>query len=201
MRERWHQEIESPVGGLVLVAEAETLVGLYHRNHDPAPEPVRLGYAVHRSGPTPAVAGTGSGSDAQQPVPDTTMAVLDRAALQLGEYFAGARQGFDLPLGLHGSDFQVRVWTDLLKIPYGERRSYRDLAEREGNPAMGRAIGAAVRANPVSIIVPGHRVVSSSDRLVGYASGIGTKSALLEHEAGTRSLVGTVGGAAGRGSQ
>ncbi len=191
---RWHHEIETPVGGLRVVADAAAIVGLYHSIHNPAPGPELLGQRVQ--GPTAGESAPGCAPAVPVAVPPATTDLLTRAAEEITEYFAGSRQAFDLPVALHGTEFQLRVWADLLTIPYGERRSYRDLASRQGNPSMGRAIGAAVRANPVSILVPGHRVVSSTGGVAGYASGAGTKIALLELESAVRPSLGTRGGAA-----
>lgn len=188
---RWHHEIDTPVGGLRVVADAAAIVGLYHSIHDPAPGPELLGQRVQ--GPTAEESAPGCAPGVPVAVPPVTADLLTRAAEELAEYFAGSRQAFDLPVELYGTEFQLRVWADLLTIPYGERRSYRDLASRQGNPSMGRAIGAAVRANPVSILVPGHRVVSSTGGVAGYASGAGTKIALLDLESAVRATLGTLG--------
>ena len=112
------------------------------------------------------------------------MAVLRRATAELGEYFAGTRRAFGVPVKLSGTSFQMAVWEALTRIPYGQRRSYLDIAEDLDNPRMGRAVGAAVRANPVSIIVPGHRVLSSAGAVLVYSAGIGIKTVLLDLESG-----------------
>ncbi|WP_298251341.1 methylated-DNA--[protein]-cysteine S-methyltransferase [uncultured Arthrobacter sp.] len=190
---RWHQEIETPVGGLLIVADAAAIVGLYHSIHDPAPGPELLGRRLRVPGSTAEVSSPEGTPGPPATLPPMTADLLGRAAEEVAEYFAGARQEFELPVELHGTEFQLQVWADVLTIPYGERRSYRDLASRQGNSAMGRAIGAAVRANPVSILVPGHRVVSSTGGVAGYASGSGTKIALLELESATRLALGTLG--------
>lgn len=110
-------------------------------------------------------------------------AVLDRAAAQLREYFAGTRQRFELPLARAGTPFQCDVWAKLDAIPYGARRSYGDLAKELGNPGASRAVGAANGKNPIAIIVPCHRVIGSDGSLTGYAGGEGRKRWLLDHEA------------------
>ena len=101
------------------------------------------------------------------------------AVRQLGEYFAGARRQFEVALRLEGTEFQRRVWGELVKIPYGETISYGELARRIGNPAAARAVGLANGANPVAIVVPCHRVIGSDGSLVGFGGGLGTKQRLL----------------------
>jgi len=109
--------------------------------------------------------------------------VLRRAAAQLAEYFAGARRDFDVPLAPRGTGFQQRVWRELAKIPYGQTRSYGELARSLGRPTASRAVGAANGRNPISILVPCHRVVAGTGALTGYAGGLAAKRWLLEHEA------------------
>ncbi|MCO6449863.1 MAG: methylated-DNA--[protein]-cysteine S-methyltransferase [Caldilineales bacterium] len=111
-------------------------------------------------------------------------ALLDGAARQIAEYFAGSRQEFDLPLDMQGTDFQRSVWTHLLSIPYGVTISYMDIANALGNPQSIRAVGAANGQNPISIIVPCHRVIGSDGKLVGYGGGLWRKEWLLRHEGG-----------------
>jgi len=108
--------------------------------------------------------------------------LIARAAEQLREYFAGQRREFDLPLSLQGTAFQQACWQALLAIPYGETRSYKQQAELIGNPKACRAVGLANNRNPVSIIVPCHRVVGHGGSLVGYGGGLEVKRALLELE-------------------
>lgn len=107
----------------------------------------------------------------------------DRAYGQLMEYFSGKRQLFELPLKLHGTKFQTDVWRELLKIPYGETRSYKDIAKAVGNPKAYRAVGMANHNNPIWVIVPCHRVVGSDGSMVGYAGGVDIKRELLKLEA------------------
>ncbi len=109
--------------------------------------------------------------------------MLARAAAQLAEYFAGKRRDFDVPLAASGTGFQQRVWRELAKIPYGETRSYGELARALGSPTASRAVGAANGKNPISILVPCHRVIAGSGALTGYAGGVAAKKWLLEHEA------------------
>jgi O-6-methylguanine DNA methyltransferase len=110
--------------------------------------------------------------------------LLTRAALQLEEYFAGSRRVFDLPLDLQGTAFQLRVWNALLQIPYGETRSYAEIARAVGAPKAVRAVGAANGANPVGIIVPCHRVIGSNGGLTGFGGGLDLKRRLLALESG-----------------
>ncbi|HWP18326.1 MAG TPA: methylated-DNA--[protein]-cysteine S-methyltransferase [Burkholderiaceae bacterium] len=109
-------------------------------------------------------------------------ALLDEVERQLDAYWAGRLQVFDLPLDLHGTPFQLAVWHALLGVPAGRTRSYRDIAEEVGAPSAMRAVGAAVGRNPVSIVVPCHRIVGSSGGLTGYAGGLDRKVALLKLE-------------------
>ncbi|HTM53326.1 MAG TPA: methylated-DNA--[protein]-cysteine S-methyltransferase [Pirellulales bacterium] len=102
---------------------------------------------------------------------------------QLAEYFAGQRQRFDVPLKLAGTPFQQRVWQELLRIPFGTTISYAQLAERVGQPTASRAVGHANGRNPISIIVPCHRVIGANGKLTGYAGGLDKKQWLLEWEA------------------
>ena len=101
---------------------------------------------------------------------------------QLDEYFSGKRQTFDFPLDLRGTEFQLRCWNALLKIPYGETRTYGDLAREIGCPRGFRAVGAANHDNPIAIVVPCHRVIASDGGLHGYGGGLETKRWLLELE-------------------
>ncbi len=110
-------------------------------------------------------------------------ALLRQAGREFQEYFAGRRREFDLALDPAGTDFQLRVWRALLKIPMGRLSSYGDIARELGLPAAARAVGAAVGRNPIAIIVPCHRVVGSDGSLTGYAGGLPRKRALLAHEA------------------
>ncbi|MCX6267208.1 MAG: methylated-DNA--[protein]-cysteine S-methyltransferase [Bacteroidetes bacterium] len=113
-----------------------------------------------------------------QPVP-----VCLRACIrQLEEYFHGTRLTFDLKLDMQGSPFQLKVWNELLHVPYGSTISYSELAKRTGNVKAFRAVGGANGNNPVSIIVPCHRIIGSNGRLVGYRGGLKRKKWLLEHE-------------------
>jgi methylated-DNA-[protein]-cysteine S-methyltransferase len=108
--------------------------------------------------------------------------LLDRAARQTAEYFAGKRQVFDLPISYQGTDFQERVWSQLLKVPFGKTASYQDIARGVGNSLAVRAVGAANGKNPISLIVPCHRIIGSDGKLVGYGGGLWRKEWLLKHE-------------------
>lgn len=151
-----HTTIESPIGRLLLMANDEGLVGAYMQNHKGGPRPLGRHTADHD--------------------------VLEQAGQQLREYFAGRRREFDVALSLGGTEFQRRVWKALGEIPFGETRSYAEIARRAGRPIAARAVGAAVGRNPVSIIVPCHRVVGSDGSLTGFAGGLSRKRWLLAHE-------------------
>lgn len=149
--------IESPVGPLLLVARDGGLSELWM---------------------TPfAVPDEGAGAAG----PDVE--VLDATERQLAGYFDGRLTEFDVPLVLEGTDFQRRVWDELVRIPFGQRISYGELARRVERPGSARAVGLANGRNPVSIIVPCHRVVGSDGRLTGYGGGLDRKAWLLDHEA------------------
>lgn len=108
--------------------------------------------------------------------------VSDTAIQQINEYLQGTRKTFDLPLQLNGTDFQKSVWNALCQIPYGETRSYQQIADTIGNPKAVRAVGMANNKNPLPIIIPCHRVIGKNGKLVGYAGGIEIKTKLLELE-------------------
>jgi methylated-DNA-[protein]-cysteine S-methyltransferase len=153
--------IGSPVGPLTLVASDAGLAAILWKND--SPRRVRLGKAEE----------------------DQTNSILLETERQLGEYFAGRRKVFALNLDFPGTDFQRRVWTALLTIPHGQTRSYGEIARQIGRPAAARAVGAANGKNPISIVVPCHRVVGSTGKLTGFAGGLQAKSRLLALEAGT----------------
>lgn len=110
--------------------------------------------------------------------------VCEEAVRQISEYFAGSRQAFDLPITLRGTEFQREVWRGLRSITYGQTVSYGDLARAIGKPSAVRAVGAANGDNPISIIVPCHRVIGSDGGLTGYGGGLERKEWLLKHEGG-----------------
>ena len=150
--------MDSPVGALKLVAHDHALVAVMWDNEDH--KRVRLAELIE---------------DHQHPM-------LLRVKKQLEQYFAGQRQQFDLPLDFKGTDFQQQVWQTLLTIPYGETRSYKEIAVQIGNEKAVRAVGAANGRNPISIIAPCHRVIGSSGALVGFAGGLDKKQILLSLE-------------------
>ena len=152
--------MDSPVGALKLVAHDHALVAVMWDNEDH--KRVRLAELIE---------------DHQHPM-------LLRVKKQLEQYFAGQRQQFDLPLDFKGTDFQQQVWQTLLTIPYGETRSYKEIAVQIGNEKAVRAVGAANGKNPISIIAPCHRVIGSSGALVGFAGGLDKKQILLSLEQG-----------------
>lgn len=108
--------------------------------------------------------------------------LLKEAAKQLHEYFEGKRKNFNLPIALEGTDFQKNVWKALQDIPYGETRTYKEIAVEIGNEKACRAVGMANNKNPITIMVPCHRVIGTNGKLVGYAGGLKTKEYLLEIE-------------------
>lgn len=118
--------------------------------------------------------------------PDRGNAVLAQTERQLDSYFKGRLRQFSLPLDFHGTPFQRRVWQALLAIPWGETRSYGQLARELGNPTASRAVGAANGRNPISIIAPCHRVLAADGRLTGFAGGLAAKDYLLRMERGEK---------------
>jgi methylated-DNA-[protein]-cysteine S-methyltransferase len=108
--------------------------------------------------------------------------LIKKAAGQIREYLDGKRQRFDLPLEVEGTEFQKAVWNALLGIPYGETRSYRQIAEQIGRPKACRGVGMANHRNPIAIIIPCHRVIGANGKLVGYAGGVDIKERLLDLE-------------------
>ena len=149
---------ESPMGTMLLAASERGLAGVW--------------FVGQRHGP-----------DTRGWYEDPEHPVLRQAVAQLVEYFAGERSTFDLPLDLQGgTPFQQSVWDALLRIPRGGTTSYAELARRLGKPQAARAIGAAVGRNPVSIVVPCHRVLGTDGTLTGYAGGLERKTALLQLE-------------------
>jgi methylated-DNA-[protein]-cysteine S-methyltransferase len=155
--------IDSPVGKLKLVASEKGLVAILWENDNPRR----------------VVLGDMRKADRQP--------ILDDAERQLKEYFAGRRQGFSIPLDMRGTPFQQSVWEALLAIPFGETRSYGQLAKQLGKPTAMRAVGAANGRNPISIVVPCHRVIGSSGQLIGFAGGLEAKERLLKIESESKS--------------
>ena len=157
--------IESPVGALTLVAGADGLAAVLWPDDDP------------RRVPLPGLR-----------VKDPAKAILAETARQLDAYFAGTLDQFTIPLDFHGTAFQRSVWHALLTIPYGETRSYAEIARQIGRPTASRAVGAANGRNPISIIAPCHRVVGSTGALTGFAGGLAAKRYLLAFEGRHRSV-------------
>jgi len=126
----------------------------------------------------------GFGSPLPDPawIRDDNHPLIQEARRQLEKYFAGELRQFNLPLDLQGTPFQMRVWAALLAIPYGETRSYSQLARQVGTPSAARAVGSANHANPVAILVPCHRVITAAGALGGYGGGLDRKRFLLELE-------------------
>lgn len=125
--------------------------------------------------------------DVDRVIKGEEIALLRQAAGELRHYFAGERVNFTCPLDLRGTPFQLAVWEEMRRIPFGETRSYGELAKVIGRPLASRAVGAASGANPIAIIVPCHRVVGSNGSLTGYGGGLPTKEWLLALERGARS--------------
>ncbi|MDP1028009.1 methylated-DNA--[protein]-cysteine S-methyltransferase [Sphingomonas sp. KR1UV-12] len=155
----------SPVGALTLVATAAGLAAVLWECDDGAR--VRLDHGGH----------------------DPDHPVLSAATAQLAQYFAGQRRTFDLPLAPAGTPFQQQVWAALRTIPWGETRSYAAIATAIGRPTAIRAVGAANGRNPLSIVVPCHRVIGSNGALTGFAGGLAAKDLLLGIEGRQRALV------------
>lgn len=150
--------VKTPVGELTLIASDKGVAAILWENDDPAR--VKLGARIE--------------------APDHPL--LLEAERQLADYFAGTRRSFDLPLDFKGTDFQKRVWTALLRIPFGETRSYGQIAEEIGQPTATRAVGAANGRNPISIVAPCHRVIGKDGALTGFAGGLAAKDYLLALE-------------------
>ena len=153
-----YKVIETPLGKLKLVASEKGLAAVLWENDDP--RRVRLGPLVE-------------GADNE---------FLKEAEKQLRAYFRGELKKFTVPLDFNGTDFQKSVWTALLTIPFGETRSYAEIARQIGKPDASRAVGAANGRNPISIIAPCHRVLGSNGRLTGFAAGLEAKDELLKLE-------------------
>jgi methylated-DNA-[protein]-cysteine S-methyltransferase len=150
--------IESPVGKLKLIGSDQGLVAILWENDKPRRVPLR---------------------DLQE---NNGHRILVKTEQQLKEYFAGKRKEFSVALDMRGTSFQNNVWNALLAIPFGETRTYGQLAKQLGRPRASRAVGAANGRNPVSIIVPCHRVIGSSGKLTGFAGGLDKKAHLLDLE-------------------
>jgi methylated-DNA-[protein]-cysteine S-methyltransferase len=154
-----HAIVSTRIGDLTLVASGNALAGVYFPHHWVKPTPSTLGERVSSTDP-----------------------VFAEAARQLDEYLLGERTSFDLPTVLRGDGFQRRVWSILEEIPYGETSSYGEIAERLGDRTLAQRVGKAVGQNPLSIVVPCHRVVGKNGSLTGYAGGLKRKQFLLDLE-------------------
>lgn len=155
-----HTRVGTALGELLLVARGEHLIGCYFPGHWYPPDPRSLGGAV-------------------EPADDD---VLAATATQLSEYLSGRRTAFDVPLATAGDEFEEHVWSLLGDIPYGETTSYGALADRLGNRTLAQRVGQAVGHNPISVLVPCHRVVGADGALTGYAGGLRRKRHLLDLE-------------------
>ena len=155
-----YKEMKSPVGKLKLIAGEKGLAAILWEND--RPNRVRLLAAVE----------------------DRDHPVLRKAEAQLTGYFAGKRKKFNLTLAAVGTPFQKKVWRALLEIPFGQTRTYAQIARRIGHPKASRAVGAANGKNPISIVTPCHRVIGASGHLTGFAGGLKTKARLLAMESG-----------------
>ncbi|GAA1320883.1 methylated-DNA--[protein]-cysteine S-methyltransferase [Leucobacter albus] len=156
-----HGLVQTSLGELLLVASGDALVGVYFPDHRYPPEADEIGEAL--------------GHEPEDPV-------ITQAARQLREYLAGERTEFDVPVAPRGDEFSRQVWSMLGKIPFGETSTYGALAEALGNRALAQRVGQAVGHNPVSIIVPCHRVLGADGSLTGYAGGLERKRVLLALE-------------------
>jgi len=154
----FYKHMESPLGNLKLVANVKALVAILWEQERPGR--VRL---------------ETSNLDLRHPI-------LLETERQLSEYFSKRRTQFELALEPHGSEFQKAVWRTLMTIPFGETRSYLDLARSMGSPKAYRAVGAANGKNPLAVVVPCHRVIGVDGRLTGFAGGLQAKASLLAHE-------------------
>ena len=150
--------MDSPVGQLKLVANEHALVAILWDNENP--KRVRLAELIE----------------------EVSHPILLNTQQHLIEYFSGQRKVFDIPLDFEGTDFQKKVWSALLTIPYGETRSYKQIAQQLGHEKAVRAVGAANGKNPISIIAPCHRVIGAGGALVGFAGGLDKKEILLRLE-------------------
>jgi methylated-DNA-[protein]-cysteine S-methyltransferase len=167
--------MSTPLGPLELVAGPAGLRAVLWPGEDGSRVARAVGALLDSSG-------SAQGPDAGSSVVVLAEGHLDRAEAQLTQYFAGTRRDFDLDLDPAGTDFQLRAWQALRTIPYGRTISYGEQAAELGEPAAARAVGAANGRNPLSIVVPCHRVVAASGALTGFAGGLDTKAWLLDHE-------------------
>ncbi|MFG2040649.1 methylated-DNA--[protein]-cysteine S-methyltransferase [Dactylosporangium sp. NPDC048998] len=157
---RRHAFVGTTLGELLFVADGAALAGLYFPKHWYPPKESEIGERVEANADP----------------------VIAEAARQVREYLAGSRRGFDVPVSTHGDEFSERVWALLRQIPYGQTTTYGALAERLGGKQLAQRVGQSVGHNPVSIVIPCHRVVGADGSLTGFAGGLTRKRALLEVE-------------------
>jgi methylated-DNA-[protein]-cysteine S-methyltransferase len=156
------KRIDSPIGRIEITSDGNAITSL----------------SIERNGTD------GVGSLPYDELPEKSSKLLDLAAKQLAEYFSGKRHTFELPVAVHGTEFQESIWNQLADIEWGDVRSYGELGILTGRASAGRAVGGAVGANPIPIIIPCHRVLAGNKRITGYSGGNGipTKVWLLQHE-------------------
>lgn len=155
-----HAMVSTSLGELLMVSDGTALTGLYFEGHRYPPAADRIGARV---------------GEREDPV-------IARAADEMREYLAGERRDFEVPVHPHGDDFSQQVWQILTRIPYGATTTYGAIAQQLGNRLMAQRVGQAVGHNPVSIVIPCHRVVGANGSLTGFAGGIGRKRTLLDLE-------------------
>lgn len=180
-------QIETPVGPVSITATAEAIVSLHFGRRVPvgsqllALEP-ELSEEAGLKQPAEAASGPEKSTQESTTPEETACRLLWQAAAELGEYFAGRRRNFTLPLAPRGTEFQQRVWSELRRIPSGETRTYGEIARAIGQPRACRAVGMANNRNPIAILIPCHRVIGRDGLLTGYAAGLTVKQQLLELE-------------------
>ncbi len=155
-----YARIATPLGGILAAAEQGAIIGLWFEGQKYFPDISR--WRENAASP-----------------------LIVRCRKQLDEYFAGKRNRFDLPLAPHGTTYQQRIWREIAAIPFGKTLTYAELAKRAGNGEAARAAGAATGRNPLSIVIPCHRVVGAKGALIGYAGGLDRKTKLLGFEGGS----------------
>lgn len=153
---KFYTKVDSPLGAITIQAVDAGLLGIWFEQHTTLPAELGCESALHP--------------------------VIGATCEQLGQYFSGLRQQFNLPLAAQGTEFQQKVWRALIEIPYGQTCSYQELANAIGNPKAVRAVGLANGKNPISIVVPCHRVIGKNGKLTGYAGGVERKEQLLALE-------------------
>ena len=152
MSEKYVSYLKSPIGQLIITADENSINSIFFVFNDTIMEP------------------------------ENSNDIIEKCKQQLTEYFAGVRKEFDVSIHQEGTEFQQKVWAELIKIPHGKTVSYNDIAKKVGGRNMMRAVGAANGKNQISIIVPCHRVIGSDGKLTGYAGGMWRKEWLLKHE-------------------